>query len=480
MIKKILLYSILFSINIFAFDLGFGEIKIPDFKSENNSSTIKDNNISETFELKYKQEHYLEAAKIAASEETIIGNLNSAISYKNAKDYNHSNNIFDISEEDFKKDDTKNIFTSFIDTVGSVVLNDSFTSYPRKIYEGIMVNTYKGINFIYLDDNSNARVEFNRALDRQRRAKEYFEAEVAEYKKEQETKKEEFNKKQKDAKQKADIDSIANNKKTVSAIDKEYSNLFQFKAYPDFVNPFASYMAGLYFLKDGDYAKATDLFKEVYGMETSNIYVKEDLKLALKASKGLGGLGNKRYAWVIIEDGLAIKKIEKSIKLPLFIVTDKAMYSELALPNLEENIAGSKTYFVSSYQKKHKALLLSDMDKIIKTEFKKRFDMIKMKAITSTIAKTYFQTFLQEKAGALGMFAGAIYQSTTTGADLRMWTTLPKRFMLARVEIKNKPIKIYGDDKLLLSIPIKKNQNMIIFMKKSTPNTKVINETIYF
>jgi len=80
-----------------------------------------------------------------------------------------------------------------------------------------------------------------------------------------------------------------------------------------------------------------------------------------------------------------------------------------------------------------------------------------------------------------GMIAGAVYQATTAGADTRMWSTLPKRFLLARIEIKDKPIKIFGDnDELLLDAPLKENKNMIIFVKKSTPNAKVINETIYF
>lgn len=41
-----------------------------------------------------------------------------------------------------------------------------------------MVNTYKALNYASLHDSANTRVEFNRALDRQRRAKDYFRSEI--------------------------------------------------------------------------------------------------------------------------------------------------------------------------------------------------------------------------------------------------------------------------------------------------------------
>ena len=67
-------------------------------------------------------------------------------------------------------------------SAASVVVSDNIVPYLGEEYDGIMINTYKALNFMALGDNDLARVEFNRALDRQRRAKEKFAKEIAKIK----------------------------------------------------------------------------------------------------------------------------------------------------------------------------------------------------------------------------------------------------------------------------------------------------------
>jgi len=101
---------------------------------------------------------------------------------------------------------------------------------PR-IYEGIMVNTYKGMDYLSEGKISSARVEFNRAIERQRRAKKFFQSEISQEK--QKIKKENKKKlKGKKVSQKR-VEESANNQKTKNAIEKRYTNLFAFKPYPD-------------------------------------------------------------------------------------------------------------------------------------------------------------------------------------------------------------------------------------------------------
>jgi len=109
-----------------------------------------------------------------------------------AKDYNASTFFFDKSEEKIKQYDKEVLAGKIMANIGAVMTNDTFMDYRPKIYEGILVNTYKGMNFLNENDFSNARVEFNRALERQRRAKEFFAKEISQEKKkieEEETKK---------------------------------------------------------------------------------------------------------------------------------------------------------------------------------------------------------------------------------------------------------------------------------------------------
>jgi hypothetical protein len=117
-----------------------------------------------------------------------------------------------------------------------------------------------------------ARVEFNRALDRQRRAKEKFNEEIrklqAELEKDQENdlEKDQENGLENDQEKNSFSKSNVENPETQELLAQKYPNLYNFEAYPDFVNPFATYLAGVFFNLVRDHAKAVDLLKESYGM----------------------------------------------------------------------------------------------------------------------------------------------------------------------------------------------------------------------
>lgn len=109
--------------------------------------------------------------------------LDAGLISKYAKDHNATITFFDKAEGKIKQYDKKVLAGTILANVGAVLTNDTFMDYQPKIYEGIMVNTYKGMDFLDNGDFSNARVEFNRALERQRRAKEFFAKEINQEKK---------------------------------------------------------------------------------------------------------------------------------------------------------------------------------------------------------------------------------------------------------------------------------------------------------
>ena len=91
------------------------------------------------------------------------------------QNHQESNNYFDRSEEMLNFFDYQNVAT---DSVAAIAINENVIPYLGEEYDGIMVNTYKALNFMALGKNDQARIEFNRALDRQRRAKEKFAKEI--------------------------------------------------------------------------------------------------------------------------------------------------------------------------------------------------------------------------------------------------------------------------------------------------------------
>lgn len=98
---------------------------------------------------------------------------------RNCGDFNKSNVFFDAVEESYKYDvDLENVSPKATKFVGTTLLNDTIVDYDGSLYERIMVNIYKALNYMEEDDYENARVEFNRALMRQDKAKEYFAKEI--------------------------------------------------------------------------------------------------------------------------------------------------------------------------------------------------------------------------------------------------------------------------------------------------------------
>lgn len=355
--------------------------------------------------------------------EDLLWTLQAAAIERLRQNYRQSTDYFDKSEEMLKYFDYQN---QTVDSAASIAVNENIVPYLGEEYDGIMVNTYKALNFMALADNDSARVEFNRALDRQRRAKETFAKEIAKVNEQLEKKGSEGSLARKSA----------DNPEVQKLISQRYPALDAFEAYPDFVNPFTTYMAGVFFNLVGDPAKAVTFLKESYGMVGTNEYVAEDLAVTEKVLDGQAAL--KDTVWVIFENGLGPVKDEFRIDLPLFVATDKVKYIGIALPQLRFREQACPNLSIKAGGQTYSTQLVADMDRIIQTEFKKDFQGILTRAIISATAKAVAQYAIQkneESSAQLASVLMAAYSYATTAADVRIWTTLPKNFQVARFAI---------------------------------------------
>ena len=441
---------------------------------------------SGNYESKNKIKDFKKISKdlVKNQKDDLLWQLDAGLISKYAYNYNQSVLFFDKAEKKIKAYNKKVLAGKLLSNIGATLTNDTFLDYTPKIYEGIMVNTYKGIDFLSEGKNAYARVEFNRALDRQRRAKAFFAKEIAQEKKKIEK---ENKKKLKEKNIKGfDLKKATKNSKTTSVIEKRYTNLFAFKPYPDFVNPFTNYVAGIYFYNTHDYRKATELLKETYGMikgnEKAASYVKNDLKLAIKADKSIRlKKSNKHYAWIFFENGQGATKKEMRIDIPLFLFTSKAYYTGIALPTFKENSEAYSYLIVNNGKKIVRTKEVADMDKIIKTEFKKRFHTIMVRAIARTVTQTVIQYQLRKRGGVIGGLIGSVYQGAMNRADTRQWKLLPKNFHIARVLLKNPTIKIKNPmGKDILKLHLDKRNNYMIFIRIINKSGDIIHNEIKF
>jgi len=366
--------------------------------------------------------------------DNLLWSLNAGLAYRFAHDENASIKAFDESEWLIKYYEQQLLSSDLSQGMSSLLVNDTTMPYMGTQYDGVMANTYKALSYMSKGDNDAARVEFNRAIDRQRRAKAYYAKLI------------EKNREAIEKKEKSDgngVDTDNNMPAAERTLQQKYPSLYNFEAYPDFINPMVSYMAGIFALKDGDRSKAFDLLKEAYGMNQNNSYIKDDLAYVDALLSG-GVQREKTHVWIIIEDGLAPVKKEWRMDVPVWIFSNNLSYVSLALPKIYPRSSAFESYSVLEDDKSFHSQLLSDMDRVVLREFKEAYPAIMRRALLSATTKAIIQYQTQRQAQnsdgnaglawAVASLATTIYTIASTQADTRSWTTLPKRFDLISLE----------------------------------------------
>lgn len=272
--------SILITIFLIYCLMGCGTIPSKSSPSENVSGTESNEKMISTL-----------AAE--ADKNDILSNLCYGYILRANKRYGDCIGPFDKAEALYKAAEEDKILHEAEKAVTAALANETLSAYTGRIYEMTLLNIYKSMAFLCDGKNDDARIEINRALDRQRRAKEYFEDELKQEKEKIEKKKA------------AAVNGTANHdnknpaESFISPIEmlgkpdvrqnvaKEYSNLENFEAFANYTNPFVTYFAGLYFLLNKDYAKSVDLLKEASAMCPANTVVQDDLNLAMNLAASI-------------------------------------------------------------------------------------------------------------------------------------------------------------------------------------------------
>ena len=439
----------------------------------------------DSYNQQFANGQYREAADFAlksggineeGESKNLLWSLQAGTALSASGQFEFSTRVFDHAETLMKDEDTESLGRKGLEKVTANLINNNLNRYSPTVYDGVMVNTYKALNNIFLQDMQNARIEFNRAADRQRRAEETFKARIAEQK-------DKMAEAEQQAKatdgQPAPVDFDKSRQASQDTIYENFPELKEWEAYPDFVNPYTDYLHGLYFMLAStdreDYGKARQSLRRVAGMTANHPAVKTDLMVIDNLRRGKWSKNKLSPAvWVIFENGEGPMIDETLIPLPLFLLNDKVEYSQIALPKLKTR---SQAYpYLDVYAGgKHqgKTKLLASMDRVIQTEFKREFPLKMTEAIASTLTKAFIQYQARKEGGLAGSILAGVYQAATTRADTRSWTSLPKEVQVARLR---KP----ADGKLQLKAPglaapldveLPDNQFTLIYVRATTPGS---------
>lgn len=431
-----------------------------------------------SFEAQLERGNYQQALAIAESrrakqdDNALLWSLQEGLAARRSGEYQTSNNSFTTAEELIKTSAGRSWVASGLGTAASLLLNDTALPYMATEYDGIMVNTYKALNYLALAAYDDARVEFNRALDRQRRAKEHFAALIADRR--QAIAAQEQREAGKRADRRVDVARTVNNRTIDDLIARRYSNFTAFGVYPDFINPCATYLAALFFSLNGDAPKAASIMEEAAAMLPDNRFVQEDfrnLEHALDTGEAMPPA-----VWVVFENGRGPHKEELRVDLPLYLVSRKVLYAGLAVPQLRQGTAAFSHLEVSADGKEWDTELLASMDRVVQTEFKDLFPAIVTRNIISAIMKTSLQYEAGEKLGTFGLLAGAVLERATTDADLRIWSALPKEFQLSRLPLPtNRHLVISAPGLAPLAVTLPPCRYAIVYVTiRSRANTPLV------
>lgn len=126
-----------------------------------------------------------------------------------------------------------------------------------------------------------------------------------------------------------------------------YEHLLKdFATTQDFVNPYATYMASVFFFLDKDYKRAQDLFKEVAIINKNSAEFNKEFNIFENYAKSLNPQSLQKYVFVVYESGFGAGLDEFAITLP-FTFDGNVVTSSLALPTLKKR-TNSYEYVVAN------------------------------------------------------------------------------------------------------------------------------------
>jgi hypothetical protein len=417
---------------------------------------------------------------------------------------------------------------------GALFTNQANLPYRGRAYDKVMLHTYQALNYLHLSDAEAARVELNRALQRQRDA---VEANAKRIEEAQRLASEARSGGVKDEQGRQgsayDADRAKSDPKTsagISGVESKFNAAIL--PYGDYVNPFTTFLDALVFTHLGadasDLERARKSWERVVNFAPNNpharadyIAVEPDLQPApVAAAAPLSPISvpasaepsavaahetpavaadsevapavlpvtprpatPARLTYVIFETGSAPYRSQIRIDLPLFLVTSGISYVGMALPQLE-TVGGhlSALSVSTSDGRSERAALVASMDSVVAQDFKNEWPTILTKTIISTGTKATIDAIVQKQIndqlgagwGLAAKLATAALQASVNIADTRTWRTLPKEFHYARLETPEDLQLTVSAGGLAQALALEPAAVQVVYVKSPSANSPLL------
>lgn len=406
--------------------------------------------------------------------------LEAAKAFHDAGLWQHSNDAFSRAHELMPwKEDTVDTPKEVADLIGTTLTSSAFGPYQGKIYEGGLIDYYRAINQLMLRDD-NARVSFRRLQERQKNAV----VQLGSFARVADNGMSEDLSKSKETGATVDFDKISGD------LGRGKSKVASGIALSEIRNAAGDVMSAVFRATSADPQDNDEsLVQPMLAAAGESVASDEgksligNLKQYLASSKG----SIRNAVIVLYEDGTGPGFDEFRLDLPMYLVSDKVLYSGIALPEFREGQSAGGYLLVG--EAGVKTTLLTDLNRIAGLEFEKAYDGIVAKAIISTLVKTAAQyaanaeidrqvdnNKIDPLAGFLLQIGTATTQAALTRADTRAWRNLPNSIQIAIID---RPVNgvlplMTASRQPVGTVDVSEEGNYLVLVKAASPQAKPV------
>lgn len=372
---------------------------------------------------------------LAGKAHYLAGNLEESINY------------FDRAEDGFEHLDAGSVLKRGADTGSALLLNDRVLPYDGGGQDRIFTCFYKAVDYAVLGKISAVRTELNRAAQhqenwlyerRRERAASQEKLERAAAAEERKQKLTHQNRNQQVSSVLADA-TFAQGLREKCGYDPTYSGDLSLLSTSDYMNLYVQHVCGIFRWLAGDGGIA--FLRDASQLRPEHPTLLRDYREAHAQQMP------KDQVWIYVEDGLCPAREEWRVDLPTYVIpylNRYVLYAGMALPYLRYRPAGAASYEVSMNGRIYSMPELTNVDRLLKVEY----DVYMRGALTREITRALIRIGSQVALGIaadntdndshelslqLSQIGVAAYAASTTAADLRSWTNLPKAVYMLRV-----------------------------------------------
>lgn len=316
--------------------------------------------------------------------------------------------------------------------LSSLIVNEKTLPYRGEAFERVMVDTFKAMNYLFLQDYEGARVEIRRSFQVQEENRKLHQKEIDRMESE------------------ASRKGIQSNT-LIREVDRYYQDqqAIVSRVTNPYEDPFAYYLSALVYELNGEYNDAFIDLRRAQKLRPGVPCVENDL---LRMAK-LSGLWDSLRKWkrtlkkdpvfldrktqgeavIIFECGMAPRKRQIKINLP---IPDVGIVS-LAFPKYA--CVRSWVHCASVYDEKGSlrgtTMPLTDVEALVFRNLQDRMPTLVLKQVLRAVAKGAMAKTAKDEGGDLGLLLASAYNIVTEQADLRSWLTLPQNIQVARIPL---------------------------------------------